>query len=293
MDQQQSAAQSDAALEFQTRAELYDWLAAQADELQLNDVDVKRNASGEIESVLLQGKSRDLLLAKLLGETGHFKLEGHEIALEPNGSDSGSGDIASSQQALTSGIPSSQTACSGSFCLTGRSWNDHYSLFGLGYHDVGGSASASGIVTSYSALIAPSTTCNTRIGCGPTNYYCQGDDRLVVTTVRVSYSDSQTIATCYHSVGYASVFNTYFSNMNNCGSGHCQDQPVAVLTGSSTATNSGASQSLTAFGFFKLPCTNGYGPAECYVDGVCSTQYAMGPGGSASTRTAAGSYDCQ
>jgi hypothetical protein len=42
-----------------------------------------------------------------------------------------------------------------------------------------------------------------------------------------------------------------------------------------------------------LPCTNSFGPAECYIDGVCSSQFAMGPGGSASTRTAAGSYDCQ
>lgn len=295
---------SSSALEFGSRSELYDWLVAEAELLGASDLVVQRGGNGEIESVQLPGDSRDVLLAKLQGDAGYFVLEGNEITLplaadpaqppenaeaKPEALGENIGRVAA---AVRSGIPSSSKVCSGAFCLSGSSWNQHYSVAGFGYHDVGGNASSSGIWTTYTALVRGNPTCNTRIGCGPTQYYCQGDDRLEVTQQRISYAAVATIATCYHSVGFAAVSNTYFSNESNCGSGHCVTEPTAVTSGFSISPNSMASHSIWSVGRFIIPCVNNFGPAECYLDGVCSDQFAMGPGGSASTRTAAGSYDC-
>jgi hypothetical protein len=301
------ARESSAPLEFRTRAELYDWLVAQAALLGIPDITVKRNASSEIESVVLPGDSRDVLIAKLHGSAGFFKVEGHDITLPssptqpqaetttkaPAPAAPGPENVSSTSAALTSGIPDNKTVCSGAFCLYGSSWNQHYSLFGLGYHDVGGSAGSNGIATTYTALVRPDLGCGTRIGCSAPQYYCQGQDHLDVQSVRTSYYGGTTIATCYHSIGFDGVTNTYFSNVDNCGSGHCQNQPTAVRVGMAISPNWYASDDLWAIGLFALPCTNNNGPAECYIDGVCSNEFAMGPGGSASALTAAGSYDCQ
>ncbi|HEX6273557.1 MAG TPA: hypothetical protein VFZ53_10960 [Polyangiaceae bacterium] len=297
----------DVPLEFDSRAELHEWLANKASELGLSDVVVHRDAEGTVDSLVMPGESRDVLFASLLGNKGHFTLEGHEIAPERTAvrpdllqASSVASSLAPAAPAdvpittrATSGIPSAQTNCSGAFCVTGRSWNNHYSIFSFGYHDVGGDVSAPGIVTTYPAINAATNTCNTRIGCSPPVWTCNAGDKLSIVQTRTSWGTVVETRTCIHTVGFAAVTNTYFSNTSNCGSGHCQNVPTPVATYS--ALNSGyanASQSLTAIGYFVISCNNGFGPAECYVDGVCSSQFAMGPGGAASTRTAAGSYDC-
>jgi hypothetical protein len=303
----EQVSEADGALSFESRAELHEWLANQASELGLTDVVVHRDAAGEVDSLVMQGESQQALFSSLLGDKGYFELAGQRIAIEPTHASPEllrGPELAASPTAAavaevpittraTSGIPSSQTQCAGAFCVTGHSWNDHYTIGSFGYHSVGGDVSAPGIVTTYQAINRAPNTCNTRIGCSAPIWTCNSGDTLSIVQTRTGWGTGVETETCLHTVGFAAVTNTFFSNTSNCGSGHCQNVPTPVATysaGSSGYAN--ASQSLWAIGYFVISCNNGFGPAECYVDGVCSSQFAMGPGGSASTRTAAGSYDC-
>lgn len=189
--------------------------------------------------------------------------------------------------ALTSGVPSSREVCSGAFCITGVSINDHYSIFGVGYHHVGGSTGiASGGTKSF--------YCPTPVF---GNLTCFAPYQKVLDPDYVSACDTG------GNPGYACVYNngtehvgvavTYFTNVTNCGSGACVSTPTAIRTDQAIATNENVvGTSLTALGYFVLPCANGNGPAECDINGVCSSHSANANTFSAQTTTAAGSYDC-
>ena len=87
---------------------------------------------------------------------------------------------------------------------------------------------------------------------------------------------------------------TYFSNITNCGGGHCNSTPTPVLTDVAfLPERNSIKRNLIALGRLVLPCTNAFGPAECYVDGVCVHSTGTANGFSASASSANGSYDCQ
>jgi hypothetical protein len=299
-----SAGSAPEPLAFASPADLYDWVEANAARRGLADVVVKRTAQGEIATLTMSAESRTVLMRELHGAPGYFEMAGERVVLSDR-ADSGATDGATVTSALVGGLPSSRSDCSGAFCISGEAFNTHFSLFGIGYHHVGGRTRTTprSIVAEYSpnpiygpcpVVSDPNGFCRNAFGCRPqmcvVGSYCNGSD-VMETRWRTDRSSFQV---CVHSYGAVNVASLYFSNTTNCGSGHCITVPEAVgFTTSSSSTADSVESSLSAFGTFTFPCANSFGPAECYIDGVCAFHSASGNGGSVSVgTTGAGSYDC-
>jgi hypothetical protein len=288
-------------LSFASAEDVYAWLAETAARRRLADVLVSHDAEGRVSGLQMGADSRDILLAELGGPRGSFLVAGTRASLPVHrqarlegvdlpAANTGSDQVV--QSAVTSGLPSGVSFCSGPFCLGGESWNDHTTILGFGYHDIGGATGANGgVFTTYPAF-SRQVICGTgnAWSCRPCycpEYYCDPGDALMSVTTR------GTVYYCNHPIGRLTVATTHFGNTENCASGVCQSGPVPIrTTSSSTSIANRVSSSMSAFGT-KVSCPPGYGIAECFVNGVCSWHDGWGTGGSViGKRTAAGSYNC-
>jgi hypothetical protein len=297
---QEPAQTVEAALSFESPSAAYGWIAEEAGREQLSDVHVTRDTAGQVVRVTMGSDSRDRILAALRGDAGYFKVGNQQVTLPTahaaqtaaSGKDA-QGDVGLRTSALTSGLPSSGTWCSGAFCLSGSSTNTHITLFGFGYHDVsgdtGGTITTQYIATTHTTPGCVNSICRTNCVC--TTYTCNPGDALA--TVAATRETPQ-MEVCTHSMGSLSVGATFFSNTNDCGSGVCQNTPVAVFSGTaSTQWSNGVGIEFTAFGTVEACQPNGFGPAECLLNGVCSSHDGSSQGGGVlGKRTAAGSYNC-
>lgn len=270
------------ALTFETPAALYGWLAGTASDLGLTDVHVDRNAAGEITSVSMSRDSRDVLMRSLHGEAGYFVLAGHRVdSFAPNATTRTAPDVDGVTE-VRSALSDSSSYCAGSFCVSGSSYNTHITLFGVGYHDVGSSTSASpssAIFTQYTAFSQTtcSTICNRGCTCTTTNY-CNPGDALVAAHIQ---GQAVIPATCYHSYGYVGVGSTFYKTISGT--------PTAVGTifARNTTVNAAGAE-LTAFGSGLI-----WGDyPEASINGVCGSHSAGSNGSSIiAPTTAAGSVN--
>lgn len=271
------------ALSFSTPAELYEWMGEEAGRENLGDVVARRDATGAIVSVTMSPGSRDRLMEALQGEVGYFTLKGERVDLSralTAATFKPAKPVSDAEfTEVTSALSSSASACSGSFCASGSSYNDHYTLFGIGYHDVGTSTAAKAANTIYSTYAPSGGTvcgpCRTSCTC-VTNYTCNPGDTLIPGN---SASRLPTPPECRHSYGRVAVQGAYFKNVSGT--------PVTV---GSIFDNQTASQfagvELTAFG--SALYWGDY--PEAGISGICGFHYATGNGGSVSLSTGAGSY---
>jgi len=276
-DDQARAAQP---LAFATPAALYSWAADTASDLKLTGVSVTRDATGEISSITLAPESREPLMRALHGDAGYFTVAGQRVDLLT--SPAAQQPAAPSQDGVTqvtSALSSSSSDCSPGWCATGSSHNDHYTLFGVGYHSVGASTAvtpASAIYTSYAALAngyRPCATYECRTCVCVTGYHCNAGDQLVPYHIsgRMAVPD-----TCFHSYGFVAGTATFFSVVNG------QAVSAGQIFGRNEYLNSAGGE-LTAFGSKLI-----WGDyPEAGISGVCGAHFASGNGGSAMPPTTA------
>src|SRR5919106_4812611 len=140
--------------EFSSEEDFLAALAAEGGRLHLQDVHVSRGASDEVVGVIFQKKSDvEQALRSLGGGADTFTIGDniveiktflkvlhslHRISTTEN--DSATADAESASiAALSSGLPKNITVCDpngGNFCTYNSTSNDHYTIFGFGYHKV-------------------------------------------------------------------------------------------------------------------------------------------------------------
>jgi hypothetical protein len=277
-------------LTFSSSDQALSWLAARA--RNRSGTHLLTDATGTVRSITFDNENaRD----GLLGEFDHFKV------VRVAGIDYPTGEEAR-VSALTSGIPDTRYACNGPFCIASRATNTHWSVFGIGYNEVSGRTEiTSGAAETFYCSgtppfagqggVLPPGAPNSFIRCA--SGYTRSNEFKYQTLCRnptggVSYG-------CVKQTGPQSlgVAVTYFSNTQSCGGGQCVTTPIAIRT--DQAVNSGYDAielGMTSLGRLVLPCSNGQGPGECYVDGVCVSSSGNANAFSAQTSSAAGSYDC-
>jgi len=255
------------ALTFATPAELYEWMAGEAVDLNLTDVVTKRDDAGEITAVTMGKESRDILMRTLHGDSGYFMMAGKRVDLSTPSPSTGA--EVSSPDGLTqvqSALSDSSRNCGNGLCVAGSSHNDHYTIFGVGYHAVGSNTSAP-ISTTYNAFGTTTCTgCGTRIGCTcTTTNWCNPGDALTPTHI-----EGQTVvgAKCTHSLGWVSAGSTFFKTIDGVN--------VSIGTAYSPFNSyvNAASVELTAFGSKLI-----WGDyPEAGINGVCGSHAASSNG---------------
>jgi hypothetical protein len=256
---------SSTALRFAGPDDFMNWLGNEA--TGRTGVTVSKNAAGQVDSVAFTTTAdRDALIADLTARgpimIGSDALRLDELPAEPADQPTASEGLAVRTSAVTTGLPPLTFAAtpSNSFMIEGGSTNDHYSIFGVGYHRVGG---------------------RTKIWKG---------GAISCTWVGQALCDQH-----FNSKVSLTVANTYFSNQNSCAPGNCPAVPMAIRSEfvSQRAVNE-VERHLTAFGRLILGCDNGFGPGECYIDGVCTSHSGFSITGEflQTVTTAKGSYDC-
>ena len=198
--------------------------------------------------------------------------------------------------AVTSGIPDSRVRCEGSFCIASFAIYRQWSIFGIGYHEVGGRTDiTSGGAKTFVCPPNPSGIPSVTPNYCPTGYTPKLDADYVFTCRQKDPVRNPHGYSCVKVSGTQGngVAVTYMTNTDNCGGGHCVSTPTAVRTDQLfSSTQSSIKLSQTAFGRLILPCNRGFGPGECYIDGVCVTSSATANGFGAQASSASGSYDC-
>jgi len=283
-------------LSFDSPDDALAWLAAYAPVYP--GAHVVRDRAGVVQTISFDDDSaRDALVGELRRFTTvrvagvSYATADLTFAAEPIDATDADGNIRVG--AVTSGIPDSRVACNGSFCIASFAIYRQWSVLGIGYHEVGGrtditSGGAKTFVCPKTGLVSPLASC-------PTGYTRTLDFDYISTCRQKDPVFNQHGYSCVKVTGTQSngVAVTYMTNTNNCGSGHCVSTPTVVRTDQLfSSTNNSIKLSQTAFGRLILPCTNGFGPAECYIDGVCVTSSASANGWGTQASSASGSYDC-
>lgn len=284
--------------EFLNQEEFLAALSAEVDRLRLKDVRVTRGASDEVVGVTFKKKSDvKKVLRRLGGGVGAFTVSDktvkvetlirllhrpHRVSATKNGSPAADAESASIA-ALSIGLPEENiTVCDpygGDFCTYNSTNNDHYTVFGWGYHDV-----SSGTMQRQGGFQRMGYKAFARCdgygwggNCAHYAYYCNPGDTLsnVVNNRNSAW---------WCSSGYNELFltNFYFANI---------DGRPEMIRQEFTATRNKDRLYLghETFGKFIFPCRTG----ACVVEGICARHSSYGNGGSTEVTTAAGSYDCE
>jgi hypothetical protein len=267
---------------FADQQAMLDWLAAMAGTQPLPSAQISRDAHGRVQGVMLgTDQDRQAVIAALGGPDAILSVGGEaarvQVLLDGGArapSTATTEGIATTAQALSSNTP----ACQGSFCTANESHNTHVTIFGFGYHDVGGSTTQTqgGWRTwNYSpiTLTIPGCSSDSRIPC--TYDGCYPGDTYVGNTRLQAF--------CRHVEGWnhISVSVTYFVGNR-----------VPILFENNNVNNTTTvTTTKTGYGKFLFPCNFG-GPAECELNGACTAHSADGSGGTTIVSTAAGSTNC-
>jgi hypothetical protein len=278
---------------FTDEQALLDWLAEKAATVPLASAQVHRDGTGRVLSVDYSSPEDRATLAGLLGGTARYFLIGGERQsvdfLAPRktpdadalGAAPANGEVAAIAQGLrTGGLSSSKSLCSGSFCTSNSSTNDHFGFSRFSYHSVGaGTSQTSGgwKETVYPMFPDPTWSCRTRCN-GGAPYICRPGD--------FQRNDNRNGVVCVHQTGQNNlgVDVVWFSD------------GFTVYTGSRTVRNAASvGMERSSIGVLSGPCQIPFPSphtAECQINGVCAAHSAFGTGGSTMAITGAGSYAC-